>query len=119
MRRPTRTGRGVLVWENPPVDNEALPAVDVDHTLVAATLRQWPGRWGVLSIGDRELFGVMRSLARQIDDGYLAAYKPRGAYEAAVRRTGGGARLYARYIGHLNDDTSGPDLRQPGQRRRR
>ncbi len=120
-RRATRTRRGVLIWANPPVDTTPLPTLDVDHGAAAADLRRVRGEWGVIAIGGPGLVEIVRRTARQIQQGTLAAYRPRGAFDAEVHLVAGRWRIYARYVGHLFGDTdqTNGDLRRPGRWRRR
>jgi hypothetical protein len=87
---------GVIRWEDPPSPDPRggyrNPHI-ADWSLVAAQLRDRPGRWGVVS--ERAQSGV----AVNIREGKLAGFKPAGSFDAKNVRVNGLLTLYARYIG--------------------
>jgi hypothetical protein len=79
-----------LVWEDPPPR--------IDHDALAAELRAHPGRWA--RIDKTYSPESARVIAYQIRAARLAAYAPRGDFEAARRKQGPGeSYVYVRYLG--------------------
>lgn len=59
-----------------------------DHHAIADALRSEPGRWAMLP-------DLPNSISTSIRSGTHAAYRPAGAFDAAVRQ----GNLYVRYVG--------------------
>jgi hypothetical protein len=88
----------VIRWENPPPagrgDQRGRRPTDQYDRIVAA-LQARPGRWAVIteSVKDRP------GLANHIRSGAIAAFAPRGDFDAVQRRVNGVYRVYACYYG--------------------
>lgn len=83
-------------WEEPPAPTRwGMPVAN--HADVAAKLRERPGRWAIVSVYSTHVSAL--SVAYQIRSGKLAAYRPKGAFEASARTVDGEHRVYARFVG--------------------
>lgn len=68
-------------------------------------LKEAPWRWAILrrDFGTQEAAGT---LANYIKNGQLAAFRPRGFFEAVSRTVDGEFRVYARYAPGGDDESS-------------
>lgn len=92
--------RKIIRWEDPPHSrnwgNVGGRPRGSEWDEVAAALRDEPGRWAVVYVGDRR--GAM-SARTKIAMGAGACFRPQGAFEAAARSWDGVHTVYARYLG--------------------
>jgi hypothetical protein len=72
------------------------------HKEAADQLRARPGEWAVVEVYENP--STATSMAHAVRRGSLAAYKPRGAFDAASRRIKGKSHLYVRYVGEKSDE---------------
>ncbi|MFJ8345114.1 hypothetical protein ACIQ9J_01805 [Streptomyces sp. NPDC094153] len=73
----------------------------IRHAEVAARLRNQAGVWS--EVGEYPGVKGAEEVARRIQTAHqMPMYEPAGAYEAEVELTEFGARVTARYVGHLN-----------------
>lgn len=88
-----------LVWEDPPESKSRKPGSQSHrYDLIAAVLRENPGRWARLGTGTS---GIVTHIRR----GRAPAFRPAGAFEATTRgRKGTQATVYIRYVGEPTDD---------------
>ncbi|KIF67582.1 hypothetical protein HY68_01365 [Streptomyces sp. AcH 505] len=91
-------------FEAPPPGRNGGHQPATDHRAVAATLRERPGEWALIRRAGTQ--GSAGSTARLIKRGALLSYAPPGSFEAVSRAIDGEFRIYARYIGHLNEGTT-------------
>lgn len=88
----TRTGRGVIRWEDPPPDAREEARKVADHFMIAKDLRSMPGRWGLIAMN-------LSGGANGVMDGTLVAYRPVGTFEAVCRFVDEATLIYARFVG--------------------
>lgn len=68
----------------------------VSHKAVAAQLRTQPGEWA--PVGDYSSTSAA-GIVHHIQNAYLVAYDPAGAFEARTELVDEGTRVHARYVG--------------------
>lgn len=69
------------------------------YQLEAADLRARPGEWGKVGVWPKDKYTTARSTAINIQNGKLVAFRPKGTFEAATRKTRDGIVIWARYVG--------------------
>lgn len=69
----------------------------VDHRKAAAGLRAEPGEWSLIAAYGKP--GTAYQLASLMRGGRLAAYEPKGAFEAQFRTVDAEYRVYGRFVG--------------------
>jgi hypothetical protein len=84
-----------ILFETPPAQRRGTGQRTGKHFEAAEKLRARPGEWGVVAICSTPSSSA--SLAYLIRRGGLAAYRPKGAFEAVSRTVDDERRVYARY----------------------
>ena|ERR1700685_3111690 len=87
-------GAVVVTWKDP-------PRLRANHAATATALRQKPGAWGIIAAfpvttGEKGSSNA-RALASSINNGRLAPFRPRGAFEATSALEDATVNVYARY----------------------
>jgi hypothetical protein len=88
---------GVLRWEDPPPPVEVAAVPRRAWAMVAAELRDEPGRWGLI---DDACTGP--HVAQRIKAG-VGWWSPAGSFDACTRSVEGRLHVYARYVGAVSD----------------
>ena len=89
----------IIEWKEPPAANTRGRQGSPDHAEIATELESSPGRWAFLGAANP-------TLASNIRNGTLLAYRPKGTFEAVARdnrKDDNGktvADIYARYVGN-------------------
>lgn len=86
----------VIRWEEPPPDRRGRQQPAIDHGSVATELRERAGEWACVAIA------VQSGMATAIETGRIAAYRPRGSFEARRRVVDGLPLIYARFVGEAS-----------------
>lgn len=90
-----------FVWEDPPSAARGGVRGRVSKWQTEADeLRNRSKEWALLSI--KQTRGAATSMANDIDNGILHAFKPAGSFEATTRTVGSEYRVYARYVGEMS-----------------
>ncbi len=89
-----------ITWEEPPAVEPGKRGREIKYLDVAEELREHEGEWALISEN------AWASMANQIKSGGLAAFRPRGHFDArAVTIEGASttrAKIYARFVGTPN-----------------
>ena len=88
----------IIRWEDPaPLTTGRRPSTR--WLAVASELRASPGRWAVVRTYGAGRLSAASTLAHRIKSGKMAAFRPRGDFEATIRTAeDGSATVYARYL---------------------
>lgn len=94
-----------MEWKNPPGHSRGL-------ITEAAELRRNPGRWGMIAYTSKD---QGRKHRERILNGKAAAFRPQGAFEADLRYTEDGYKLYIRYIGEEGEHATAGTVNWTGE----
>lgn len=86
-----------MKWEEPPLSPRT--ARGRTWKAEAAELRAHPGQWAVIAERPRYERSRAYDLSVNVKQGRIAAFRPSGSFEAAVRLDGDMHKVYARYVG--------------------
>lgn len=84
----------VLRWEEPPPKSREDGGIR--WAAIAEELRANPWCWAVVAVGTR---AREISIAMEIKNGKLAAFRPAGSFDATTRSADNKVTVYARYVG--------------------
>lgn len=100
-----RVKTSVIRWERPPPPSHSggypLGRGKSRWEPVADELRAQPREWALIAEGP--IKGANRALATQIRMGHLVCFSPAGDFDAESRREDGILRVWAVFVGDLED----------------
>jgi hypothetical protein len=95
-----------FVWGEEPPSQTYHSAQSGEYRKIAQELKTQPGAWAVIATApeaDTKMSKRLVNLGAYMRSGSAAAFAPKNAFAATVRKVDGVSKLYARYNGEENN----------------